>query len=213
MSDYTIDYMRNIKHKDIKDTSNLLFDSFVNDPYSWSVAVGFSLEKLEKWIDSYVVDRVLCRNPPSIVVKIEDKIVGVFTIEDFNNQPDQPDNKEIDDMANACGEIIKKSIGGIGYYTGDIEKMAYISFIAVDKEYRRKNIAESMIDYSTKILIDLGYKYSISFCTSYRSKRLFEKKGYECIGGISYKEFTRDDGSKPFLKMPDDQCSVMMLYL
>lgn len=200
MSIIDVDY---IKDEDVKEVVNLVLDSFSNDPYSWSVAVGFCLKELEKWISSYVSNRLLCRNPPSIVAKIKGEVVGVCIMEDYNNQPAQPDNKEITEMANACDDIIRKS----SYISYDCGYYGYISFIAVNKEYRRRNIAESMITYCNKIVRELGYKYSIAFCTSYRSKHLFEKQGYKCLGGIPYREL------KSFIKMPDDECSVMILSL
>lgn len=35
-----------------------------------------------------------------------------------------------------------------------------------------------------------GFEYSVAFCTSYRSKALFAKEGFEYWGGERYRTFT-----------------------
>jgi uncharacterized protein with PQ loop repeat/GNAT superfamily N-acetyltransferase len=189
---------------DISECVDILHYSFFNDPYSWSKAVGFSSEKLYKWFSKYYLfDRIRCKIPESFIYKNEKKnITGVCIVEDFNNPPIQPDNIYIDSMIEKCKNIIYQN-------SINTESTAYISFIAVHKDYRRKHIADILVQQSKQRIKEQGFKNIIAFCTSYKSRYLFERNGYKYIGGVSYKDFVMNDGEKPFISLPNDQCSVM----
>ena len=200
---------------DIIESLEILYDSFTNDPYSWSKAVGFSFDMLRSWLKDYLINRVICPYIPSIVVKNDEGVLGVCTMEDFNNPPfhNNPNNNDINEICNACTNLFWKYIEKFNSNISKNEKglIAYISFIAVDKEHRRKNIGDMLLKESSDILRKNGYKYAVAFCTSYRSRSLFEKNGYNYIGGINYKTLCIN-GRNPFSSL-EGECSVMFISL
>jgi len=198
--------------KDLGKCLSIIYDSFTDDVYSWSKAVGFPFEKLKSWLkDYYLMNRVLCINTPSIICSTDKgEVVGVCTIEDLNFPPydNNPDNESINAMTNACETLLVENIRDIRNV-----KVAYISFICVHKDFRRRNIGDMLVSNSTCMLKEKGFKYIVAYCTSYRSRALFENNGYRYIGGINYQNFCMPDGSKPYISMPKDECSVMFIDL
>lgn len=186
--------------------SDLLFDAFMNDPYSWSACVGLPADVLYTWLHDRYLPQQVAESVLSMVVTTPDgRPIGICTVEDYYDPPpcNQPSSREMDELVDTCKALVQ------GHLSADPpQKLAYLSFIAVDKEYRRKGIADQIIDRCTHQLHALGYAV-VAFCTSYRSRRLFEKQGYQTIGCVSYQSFTMKDGSKPFLAMPQDECSVL----
>jgi ribosomal protein S18 acetylase RimI-like enzyme len=201
---------------DINECTELIYDSFTNDPYSWSKSVNLSFEYLKRWIKDYLINISSYPYIKSIVCKNNYKINGSCIIEDFNYSPNEnnPENKAIKYMVDLCTSLFWNYVSK---YNLNISKdkgvIAYIAFIAVDKDFRRKNIGDLLLKTSTLLLKEKDYKYSIAYCTSYRSRYLFEKNGYKYIGGINYQDFSMPDGSKPYLSIPKDECSVMFLEL
>lgn len=200
---------RPLYRTDIDRCSDLLFDSFMNDPYSWSACVGLPADVLYTWLHDMYLPQQINESVLSMIATIPNREspIGICMAEDYDYPPpcNQPSSCEMDELVDACKEIVQDHLSA-----NPPQKLAYLAFIAVDKEYRRKGIAEQLIDLCTRQLHALGYAV-IAFCTSYRSRRLFEKQGYQTIGGISYQSFTMKNGSKPFESMPRDECSIVYL--
>lgn len=197
---------------DMDACGRILYDSFSNDTYSWSAAVGYPFAELDQWFRTvYLPHRATCSSTPSLVCSTTEshQIIGVCCIEDYYSPPPepQPSHPAILEMAEACNRLLRtvKDLHTL--------RVAYLSFIAVDPMFRRKKVADYLLTEACILLQKKGYHAVIACCTSYRSRALFEKHGYNYVDGICYQEFRMPDGSAPFQSMPHDECSVMLKFL
>jgi GNAT superfamily N-acetyltransferase len=84
----------------------------------------------------------------------------------------------------------------------EINKYLHFEFLAVNKQYRGKNIAHNLVKTCLENGIDRGYKIAISTVTNPTSRHIHSKSGFKDCFEIPYQTFTYE-GQKVFASLTD----------
>lgn len=222
---------------------DIIYTCFSDDPYAWSRPLGTFSNLRAWLEDAYVMDRAKCELPASLVAcapsngdsptKSEPQlefsqeqqqnlpVAGVCTLEDFNYPPDEhqpidPNGANaIDAILDACKVMFWNKVAerGLSISQTNSGHISYVAIVVVDPVFRRRRVGDALVERANHQLKEQGFQHAIAFCTSFRSRALFERRGYEYLGGISYQDFKMPDGSIPFATLPQDECSILYLNL
>ena len=196
-----------------------------DNEYSWSRPLQMPTERFRFWIaQMYLPERAACSAPASLVAtreggtSSEPVVAGVCTLEDFYapEVPEAEDNpppgmRAIDGILGECklifhGEALRR---GLPVEKGRLRQVAYVAFLAVDNEVRRHRVGHRLVEQAVGQLSRDGFTVVVAFCTSYKSRALFQGAGFERWGGVSYQTYTID-GATPFASLPKDECAVLV---
>jgi GNAT superfamily N-acetyltransferase len=196
-----------------------------DNEYSWSRPLGMPTERFRHWMSElYLPERAACAAPASLVAtreggtSSEALVAGVCTLEDFyapepeaeGNPP--PGMRAIDGILGECKNIFHSEAvrRGLAVEKGHLGKVAYVAFLAVDGEVRRQRVGRRLVEQAVEQLTGQdGFSVVVAFCTSYKSRALFQGIGFQRWGGASYQEYTID-GAIPFTSLPKDECAVLV---
>ena len=199
----------------------ILQRAFDNE-YSWSRPLGMPQAQFSSWMRHMYLPERVAGSPPSLVaVSASDDVVGVCTLEEFN-APDAP-NDDAEEQPAGMSAIVAILSECKGIFWRGVEQralplsrqqsgvVAYFGFLGVNEDYRRQGVGAALVARSVALLFLHRYSTLVAFCTSAKSRALFEQQGFEHWGGVGYQTFTMPDGSVPFASLPTDECSVMVL--
>ncbi|KAF5282077.1 hypothetical protein FQA39_LY00602 [Lamprigera yunnana] len=93
----------------------------------------------------------------------------------------------------------------------NIDKFISIHIISVSSAWRNRGVALELVYATRQMAKELSIPLIRTDCTSYFSKRLFEKLGYHCIYAKGYNDYLRS--GKPIFtpKPPHKEIAVMVL--
>ena len=194
-----------------------------DNEYSWSRPLGMPQAQFSSWMRRMYLPERIAASPPSLVaVSASDDVVGVCTLEEFN-APDAPNDDDEEQPAGMSAIVaILSECKGI-FWRGveqramplsrqQIGVVAYFGFLGVNEDYRRQGVGAALVARAVvQLTCEQDYSTLVAFCTSAKSRALFEQQGFEHWGGVGYQTFAMPDGSVPFASLPTDECSVMVL--
>ena len=196
-----------------------------DNEYSWSRPLQMPTERFRFWMaNMYLPERAESSSAPASLVATSDAaseplVAGVCTLEDFyapeapEAEADPPPGmRAVDGILHACKDLFHSEAArrGLDVEKGRLGKVAYVAFLAVDSEHRRHRVGRRLVEQAVEQLTARdGFSVVVAFCTSFKSRALFQGAGFQHWGGVSYQEF-RIDGSIPFASLPKDECAVLV---
>jgi GNAT superfamily N-acetyltransferase len=210
----------------LSQAGKLLTDCFFNDfTYSWGRALGETkVDRLSYYINEMHLPEVLKdSSPPSPVALTDDgkQVIGILTLENFkksdeeySKQGEETQTQPIPAILNTCHTIFWNELAQRKHENKvTCGEICYFAFLGVSSEHRRQRIGEHLVIKGVENAKIDGYRIGLAFCTSPKSRALFEKLGFESWGEVVYKDFKLpSDGSIPFASIPDST-TVMCKYL
>ena len=203
-----------------EEAATVLRTVFDNE-YSWSRPLNMPQERFEYWMRNMYIPERAAATPSSLVALAEDSTVaGVCTLEDFfepeseEKEADPPAGMRcVEGILGACKELFYAQAAKRGLHVekGRTGIIAYVAFLAVNSNFRRQRVGHRLVQQAVQQLtVDGPYGTAVAFCTSFKSRALFQQIGFQYWGGVSYQTFSMEDGSIPFATLPKDECAVLV---